>query len=108
MVSDSRRSSACTNFGMLIRFFRFSPFAEEGFTCLDHSMLSKKKKHTTRLLKNAKWGNVNPECCLRKEATKQGFDDPQGRLKEARQRPLVLKTKTKCFSFAHCKPHSGF
>ena len=28
----------------LFRFFRFSPFAGEGFTCLDHSMLSKKKK----------------------------------------------------------------
>ena len=43
MVSDSGRSSACTNFGMLFRFCRFSPFAEEGFTCLDHSMMSKKK-----------------------------------------------------------------
>ena len=27
------------------RFSRFSPFAEEDFTCLDHSMLSKKKLH---------------------------------------------------------------
>ena len=42
--SDSGRASACTNFGIFIALDVFSPFAEEGFTCLDHSMLSKKKK----------------------------------------------------------------
>ena len=41
-------------------FSRFSPFAEEGFTCLDHSMLSKKKKLGTlefgeRVRKAASW-----------------------------------------------------
>ena len=41
--SDSGRASACTNFVIFYRFIRFSTFAEEGFTCLDHSMLSKKK-----------------------------------------------------------------
>ena len=30
-------------FGIFLRFSRFSPFAEEDFTYLDHSMLSKKK-----------------------------------------------------------------
>ena len=44
MISDSGKASVCTNFGVIIRFCRFSPFAEEGFTCLDHSMLSKEKK----------------------------------------------------------------
>ena len=44
MISDSGRASACTNFGIFFRFSRFSPFAEEGFTCLDHSAMSKKKK----------------------------------------------------------------
>ena len=39
----SGKASVCTNFGVFIRFCRFSPFAEEGFTCLDHSMLSEKK-----------------------------------------------------------------
>ena len=45
MISDSGRASACTNFGIFFRFSRFSPFAEEGFTCLDHSAMSKKKPH---------------------------------------------------------------
>ena len=44
MISDSGRASACTNFGIFFRFSRFSPFAEEGFTCLDHSAMSKKNK----------------------------------------------------------------
>ena len=43
MISDSGRASACTNFGIFFRFSRFSPFAEEGFTCLDHSAMRKKK-----------------------------------------------------------------
>ena len=43
MISDSGRASVCTNFGIFFRFSRFSPFAEEGFTCLDHSAMSKKK-----------------------------------------------------------------
>ena len=41
--SDSGRASACTNFGIFFALDVFSPFAEEGFTCLDHSMMSKKK-----------------------------------------------------------------
>ena len=41
--SDSGRASACTNFVIFFRFSRFSPFAEEGFTCFDHSVMSKKK-----------------------------------------------------------------
>ena len=57
MVSDSGRSSACTNFGMLFRFCRFSPFAEEGFTCLDHSMMSKKKAVTM-------FKSEELECCI--------------------------------------------
>ena len=40
MISDSGRASACTNFVIFFRFSRFSPFAEEGFTCLDHSAMS--------------------------------------------------------------------
>ena len=47
--SDSGRASACTNFVIFYRFRRFSTFAEEGFTCLDHSMLSKKKKERLSL-----------------------------------------------------------
>ena len=43
------RTSACTNFVIFYRFRRFSTFAEEGFTCLDHSMLSKKKTKTLRV-----------------------------------------------------------
>ena len=42
MISDSGRALACTNFGIFFRCSRFSPFAEEGFTCLDHSAMSKK------------------------------------------------------------------
>ena len=48
--SDSGRVSACTNFWIFFRFCRFSPFAEEGFTCLDHSMMSKKAGCWGRLL----------------------------------------------------------
>ena len=43
--ADSGKTSVCTNFGVFIRFCRFSPFAEEGFTCLNHSMFSGKKKN---------------------------------------------------------------
>ena len=50
MISDSGRASACTNFGIFFRFSRFSPFAEEGFTCLDHSAMSKKKIFDTILV----------------------------------------------------------
>ena len=32
-------------------FSRFSPFAEEGFTCLDHSMMSKKKHYAKKDVK---------------------------------------------------------
>ena len=42
--SDSGRASACTNFWIFFALDVFSPFAEEGFTCLDHSILGKKKK----------------------------------------------------------------
>ena len=41
--SDSGRASACTYFVIFYRFRRFSTLAEEGFTCLDHSLLSEKK-----------------------------------------------------------------
>ena len=44
--SDSGRASACTYFVIFFRFSRFSPFAEEGFTCFDHSVMSKKKIRT--------------------------------------------------------------
>ena len=46
--SDSGRASVCANFGIFFRFSRFSPFAEEGFMCLDHSAMSKKKKRTNK------------------------------------------------------------
>ena len=48
MISDSGRASACTNFGLFFRFSRFSPFAEEGFTCLDHSAMNEKKKESSQ------------------------------------------------------------
>ena len=78
--SDSGRASVCTYYGIFFRFNRFSPFAEEGFislisllslfspiagegfTCLDHSMLSKKKKFAEeglRALITAWWVKKN-------------------------------------------------
>ena len=71
--ADSGKASVCTNFGVFIRFCRFSPFAEEGFTCLDHSMLSKKKSpfcwslsryglwQVPRNREQWFWWNISPE-----------------------------------------------
>ena len=38
---------------IFFRFSRFSPFAEEGFTCLDHSAMSKKKRSIFRRTNSA-------------------------------------------------------
>ena len=54
MILTPEGPQSVQTLGFFFRFSRFSPFAEEGFTCLDHSMLSKKKErlkgHSTSCL----------------------------------------------------------
>ena len=44
------------------RFCRFSPFAEEGFTCLDHSMLNKKTNSSSMTLESLPANEVAGTC----------------------------------------------